>query len=189
MKGIVKKFLYLALIIIVCLIIIQIIITLTSEKTTTNPTKYLQVDTYVNNSLQEDFVGFLMDKKNYNPSNAKYYYYYTGIRYEPGFVIYLEYHFESPELFQQEITRIDSLAQEKRINHNMLLYSANSPSKSIEHYLDNNVYDGMCYSFEFTFVDQSSMTISYLTAFVQDNHHKKAIVLDFIEEWNLSKAE
>lgn len=177
---------YLSMILIVILLLLNVACTVLFSKgqTVRDPEKYLQVASYVQEELDSYFAGFLMEESRLNPELAEYYYHAASSFSDPHFIIHLVYRFDSEAFFEQEWTRINDLAKaQKQINANRILYTARLSTKDIEHYLDDEINDGRFFCFEFALVDQSSMTITYLSALVQDNQTKENVVLEIINLW------
>ena len=142
--------------------------------------KYLNVNSFVEKKLFEEFKGSLPTKEIID-NNSKYYYYYEcGLIGEPRFVIYLKTTIKQ-QLFTAEIDRIKSICLDCIGTPRGDLYVIQDFSFGLNNYLDNRIHDGMYYYFELVLINEDNNTIEYLTSLFQDNAGKNYIIDSFID--------
>lgn len=152
-----------------------------SNELKTDVQHYLQVNTFVENYLSENFTGLLPSKEKVNETSEYYYSYSCGTFGDPNFIVYLNSSYDE-DVFSKEQKRLSSLAVRVSSVKDKTVCFVKEIDKSISMYLDDKIYDGFAIEFEIAIIAPDKNTIQYLSALQQDNHERSEIIDAFLSQ-------
>lgn len=123
------------------------------------------------NILANSFKGSLPDSDQVMQYARGYYYdVLKSVLGDPNFVILVELQFPEESAFRKELERIKSLDTEQISCGRNVYYLLQYSDQYALEFMDDKVYDGMYYNFEFVCVNEEAKNIRYVNARVWDYH-------------------
>lgn len=130
--------------------------------------------------LSQNFNGFLPKPADAKDYGQNYYHNYKqALLGDVNFIIYIEITLPNVETFRDFLSDYKLESIESRFINNEKVYFVQGNAESISEYLDDEIYDGMFYNFELVFVDESSLTVKFLSARVWD-YYKDDFLCNFL---------
>lgn len=132
--------------------------------------------------IHEYFESFLPSKDLVNDYGVDYYYTYSeALLGNQNMVIFVELRLPEKEQFEEQLCKnmenaSPLLSTEKGEDYYLLF-----KQEYISEYLDDEIYDGMCYNFKIMSTNKETNTIRYLIAHVWDNYGD-AFLIDYLSD-------
>ena len=156
------------------------------NKTITDPRKYMKVNSYVAGWLDSNDPMDQFPQKIPENCEVEYcYHYQCGLGY-PDFYIYLKLHFEDDSAFQTETARLAEAELKKILQDGNVRYLLFWYSQMFEKYMSGEYIESMKCLFRATVIDESTNTIEYLYAVINNPHYQSDEIMHIAEPvWEL----